>query len=92
MANEQQADVLSAARTAATSLHEAFYKLIQANDRFNALGGSPGFQGAGKLFLGDGSGQEIPFADFLGLFTARGAMEGDTEWPAFLAVVARARA
>jgi hypothetical protein len=92
MANEQPADVLSDVRTAALSLHQSWYEMLKGRDRFNALGGTPAFQGAGKLFAADGSGQEIPFSDFLGLFNAMGAMEGDSEWPAFLAVIARSRA
>lgn len=92
MANQQQANVLSDTRTLATDLHDAVYKLLQARARFNALGGTPGFQGAGKLFAADGSGQEVSFADFLGCFNALGALEADTEWPAFLDVIARARA
>jgi hypothetical protein len=91
MANEQQATILSEARQTATVLHEGYYKLLQLRDRFNALGGTPGFQGTGKLFAADGSGQLVPFADFLGEFNALGALEGDTEWPAFLAVIARLR-
>lgn len=92
MANQQQANVLSDARVLATELHDAAYKLVQIRARFQALGGAGGFQGAGKLFAVDGSGQEIPFNDFLGMFNALGALEADTEWPAFLDVIARSRA
>jgi hypothetical protein len=59
--------------------------------RFDALGGTTGFQGTGKLFAADGSGQVLPYTDFLGVFNALGALEADTEWPAFLSALARAR-
>lgn len=91
MANEREAVVLGDVRSAATALHEAIYDVLKARDRFNALGGTPGFQGAGKLFAADGSGQAIPFVDFLGLFNAVGAAEADSEWPALVAQAARTR-
>lgn len=91
MANESQSAILSEYRSRCTEMHEAIEELLELRDRFNALGGAPNFQGAGKLFAVDGSGQLIPYADFIGGFNALGAMEGDTEWPAFVAVLARAR-
>lgn len=92
MANTQQANVLSETRAIATVFSEAFAKLVHLRTRFNSLGGDSGFKGTGKLFAADGSGQEIPYDDFLGIFNALGALEADTEEPAFIAVVERARA
>ena len=91
MANTQQANVLSETRALASVFSEAFARLSHLRVRFNALGGTGGFQGVGLLFNADGSGQEIPYADFLGIFNALGALEADTEEPAFIAVVERAR-
>lgn len=91
MANEQQANVLSDARTFATDMHNLIYRGIQLRDRFNALGGTGGFEGAGKLFAADGSGQEIPYSDFLGQFNAEGALELRSEWSAYIAQLARNR-
>jgi len=92
MANESQAAVLSEYRARCTEIHEAIEELKELRERFDALGGDPAFKGAGKLFAADGSGQLIPYDDFLGGFNALGALEVDTEWPAFVAVIARARA
>lgn len=91
MANEREAVILGELRSQATNIHEAIEELLELRDRFNALGGAPNFQGAGKLFAADGSGQVVSFDDFLGVFNALGALEADSEWPAFLAVIARAR-
>lgn len=93
MANEREAQVLDAVRQEATVLARAVVEMIALRDRFNALGGTPGFQGiggSGKLFAPEG--QLIPYADFLGVFNAIGALEADTEWPALLAQLARTRA
>jgi hypothetical protein len=91
MANEREAVILSELRNQASAIHEAVEELLELRDRFNALGGDPSFHGAGKLFNVDGTGQIIAYDDFLGVFNALGALEGDSEWPAFLAVIARAR-
>lgn len=91
MANEREAVILGELRSQASDIHEAVEELLELRDRFNALGGDPNFKGAGKLFAADGTGQVIPYADFLGVFNALGALEADSEWPAFLAVIARAR-
>lgn len=91
MANESQAVILSELRNQASAIHEAIEEIKELRDRFNAFGGEPAFKGAGKLFAVDGSGQAIPYDDFYGVFSGFGAMEADTEFPAWLAVIARAR-
>lgn len=91
MANESQAVILSELRSAATEFHQAVYKIRQLRDRFDAFGGEPAFKGAGKLFNADGTGQLIAYDDFLGMFTGESAAVLDTEYPALVAVAARAR-
>lgn len=96
MANEREAVVLSELRNAASELHLAIYKVLELRDRFNALGGTAGFQGASKLFAADGSGQVIPFSDFIGEFNSIGALEGTVgtpaaAWSAMIANTARVR-
>lgn len=96
MANERENVVYNELRSASTDMHLAIYKYLVSRDRFNALGGTPGFQGAGKLFAADGSGQVIPFSDFLGAYNSLGTLEGTVgtpaaAWAAFIANAARVR-
>lgn len=92
MANQREFNILEGTRIQAASLHDGITELVELRARFDALGGTPGFQGSSKLFAVGGGGQELPFDDFYGVFTALGALEGTAQWPAFLAALARARA
>jgi hypothetical protein len=92
MANESQAVILSELRNAATQFHEAIYKIRELRDRFDAFGGEPAFKGASKLFVDDTTPVGgIVFPDFLGVFTGESAAAADSEYPALVAVTARAR-
>lgn len=91
MANSRQATVLAEVRAVCAEIDDNFAKLRQLRARFDAFGGTNGFKGNGLLFDVDGNGQELPYDDFYGCFTGLGAMEGDDEFPSFLAVVQRAR-
>lgn len=92
MANESQAVILGELRNAATEFHEAIYKIRALRDRFDAFGGTPAFKGVNKLFADDTTPVGgIVFPDFLGVFTGEATAVLDSEYPALVAVAARAR-
>lgn len=95
-ANTREASVLAETRATSAQLDELVADLKQLRSRFDALGGAAGFQGAGLLFAADGSGQEVPFNDFLGVYNALGALEGTNgtpaaAWAGFLVALERLR-
>lgn len=93
MANESQSVILGELRNAATQFHDAVYKIRELRDRFDAFGGTPGFKGVGKLFADDTTPVGgILYPDFLGMFTGESTAVLDSEYPALVAVAARARA
>jgi hypothetical protein len=96
MPNERQATILAESRATAAKIDELISDLNLIRARFNALGGTPGFQGTGLLFAADGTGQAVPYNDFLALFNALGTLEGTSgtpaaAWSAFLAACERLR-
>ncbi|MGE0454451.1 MAG: hypothetical protein AB7Q30_13065 [Vicinamibacteria bacterium] len=94
--NAREASVLAETRATSAQLDELVADLDQLRSRFNALGGTPAFEGAGLLFDAGGSGQEVPFNDFLGIFNALGTLEGTNgtpaaAWAGFLVALERLR-